>query len=289
MQRQWLFEILILAICGCAPILCQVASKPKILVHGHRGARARRPENTVPAFQYAIEQGVDALEMDLAVTKDNVVVISHDPILEGPICKGPAPTAVIHELTLAQVRQWDCGSVRNPLFPTQQTVAGTRIPTLDEVFDLAGRGNFDFNIETKSFPEKPEYSPAPAEFVRLVLEKVRKYHLEKRVILQSFDFRTLVEMRKLAPEIRLAALTEDDPRDFAAIAAEAGKAKIISPYYRLVTPQKVEAAHHAGLQVIPWTVNKPEDWADMIAAKVDAIISDDPAELIAYLKRQGLR
>src|SRR5215472_3259534 len=131
-----------------------------ILVHGHRGARARRPENTIPAFEYAIAQGVDALEMDMAVTKDNVIVISHDPILRPPVCAGPRNEVIIRSLTLAEVRAWDCGVQRNPKFPKQQPVARTRMPTLDEVFDLASRGRFDYNIETKSFPDKPEYTPA---------------------------------------------------------------------------------------------------------------------------------
>lgn len=289
MSRYLLTQGLLLTLFAFSPILCQVAMRPKILVHGHRGARARRPENTIPAFQYAIEQGVDALEMDMAVTRDNVIVISHDPILEPPVCTGPSAKAVIHELKLAEVRQWDCGAVRNPRFTTQQTIPGTRIPTLDDVFQLAGRGAFDYNIETKSFPDKPEYTPPPEEFARLVLAQVRKYKLEKRIILQSFDFRTLVAMRKLAPEIRLSALTESDPRDFTAIASEAGKAEIVSPEFHLVTPAKVEAAHRRGLQVVPWTANTPADWDVLIQAKVDAIITDDPAELIAYLKKQGLR
>jgi glycerophosphoryl diester phosphodiesterase len=267
----------------------EAADAPRILVHGHRGARARRPENTIPAFEYAIAQGVDALEMDMAVTKDNVIVISHDPILEAPVCSGPRPSAVIHELTLAEVRQWDCGSIRNPRFSGQQTVPGTRIPTLDDVFQLAKRGTFDYNIETKSFPDKPQYTPPPAEFARMVLEKIRQYGLEKRIILQSFDFRTLVAMRKLAPEIRLSALTESDPREFAAITAEAGNAEIISPEFHLVTPEKVAAAHRAGLQVVPWTANSPAAWDRLIAAKVDAIISDDPAALIGHLKARGKR
>jgi glycerophosphoryl diester phosphodiesterase len=262
----------------------EAAEGPRILVHGHRGARARRPENTLPAFEYAIQQGVDALEMDMAVTKDNVIVISHDPILEPPVCAGPQKSAVIHQLTLAEVREWDCGGVRNPRFPTQQTVPGTRIPTLDDVFQLAKRGTFDYNIETKSFPDKPEYTPPPTDFARMVLEKVRQYGLEKRVILQSFDFRTLIAMRKLAPEIRLSALIETDRREFAAITAEAGNAEIISPEFHLVTPEKVAAAHRARLQVVPWTANTPADWDRLIAAKVDAIITDDPAALIAHLK-----
>jgi glycerophosphoryl diester phosphodiesterase len=270
-------------------LLSQAGSTQRILVHGHRGARARFPENTLPAFEYALQQGVDALEMDMAVTKDNVIVISHDPILETPVCTGPRNGAVIHTLTLAEVRQWDCGAVQNPNFATQKPIPGTHMPTLDDVFRLAYRGSFDYNIETKSFPEHPEYTPSPEEFSRMVLDKIREYKLEKRVILQSFDFRTLVAMRKLAPEIRLSALTETDTRSFTAITKEAGHAEIVSPYYKLVTPEKVAEAHTAGIQVVPWTVNNPADWDRLIEAKVDAIISDDPAALIAHLKQRGLR
>jgi len=272
-----------------AIVISSAADSHKILVHGHRGARAVRPENTIPAFEYAIQAGVDALEMDMAVTKDNVIVISHDPILESPVCSGPQPKAVIRQLTLTEVKQWDCGAQRNPLYPKQQPVPGTRVPTLDEVLSLSTKGNFEYNIETKIFPDKPEYTPAPEEFVRLFLEQVRKHQLEQRVMLQSFDFRTLVAARKMAPQIRRSALTESDKRDFVTIAREAGEAQIISPQYRLVTKEKVEAAHKAGLQVVPWTVNTPADWDKMIDAGVDAIISDDPAALIEYLKSKGLR
>jgi glycerophosphoryl diester phosphodiesterase len=260
----------------------------RIQVHGHRGARARRPENTIPAFQFAIDAGVDALESDMAVTKDGVIVMSHDPVLEPPVCSGPLPSAVIHQLTLQHVKEWDCGATRNPKFPNQQPVPGTRIPTLDELLNLAGQGTFDFNIETKSFADKPELTPDPETFARMVLAKVHTHKLEKRVILQSFDFRTLRAMHKLNPRIRLAALTENDPRDFAAIAKEAD-AGIISPHYSLVTPEKVSAAHAAGLQVVVWTANTPDVWDKLIEAKVDAIISDDPGELIRYLRGRELR
>jgi glycerophosphoryl diester phosphodiesterase len=268
--------------------LTMAATHP-ILVHGHRGARAMRPENTLPAFEYAIHAGVDVLELDMAVTRDNILVVSHDPILEPPVCAGPQAKAVIHELTLAQVKQWDCGSVRNPNFPKQQAIAGTRMPTLDEVFTLAAPSNVELNIETKSFTDQPQYTPSPEEFCRLVLQQVRAHKLEKRVILQSFDFRTLLAMKALAPRIRRAALTETDPRDFAAIAKEAGDAAIVSPNFKLVTREKMEAAHRAGLQIVPWTVNTPADWDRMIDAGVDAVITDDPAALIAYLKGKHLR
>jgi glycerophosphoryl diester phosphodiesterase len=256
----------------------------RVLVHGHRGARAVLPENTIPAFEYAINAGVDVLELDLAVTKDNVVVVSHDPRINSGICSGPREHAAIRELTLAELREYDCGSKKNPLFPKQKPVPGTRIPTLDEVFALVPRGTFGFNIETKIFRDAPELTPSPEDFVRLVLDSVRKHNLEKRVILQSFDFRTLHAMKKLAPEIPLSALYEGAPRDFADIAREAG-AGIVSPRYPLVTREQVEKAHAAGLQVVPWTANTPEDWRKLIDAGVDAIITDDPAELIRYLKR----
>ncbi|HZT37679.1 MAG TPA: glycerophosphodiester phosphodiesterase [Bryobacteraceae bacterium] len=259
----------------------------RILVHGHRGARAVRPENTLPAFEYAIQTGVDALELDVAVTKDNVLVVSHDPVLHAPVCSGPRDGAVIRELTFQQVLEFDCGSHKNPLFPRQEPAPGTRIPSLDEVFALASRGGFDYNVETKSFPDHPEFTPPPEEFSRMLLEAIRKRKLEKRVIVQSFDFRTLLAMKRMAPEIRLAALVENDPRDFVTIAREA-QAAIISPHYNLVTPEKVRQAHAAGLMVVPWTANAPAQWDRLVAAGVDAIISDDPAELIAYLKRRGL-
>lgn len=262
------------------------AGADRILVQGHRGARARMPENTIPAFEYAIRQGVDAIEMDLQVTKDNVLVVSHDAELKPPVCSGPQAKATIRELTLAQVREWDCGATRNPLYPQQQPVPGARIPTFDEVLRLASKGNFDFNVEMKSYPEQPKLSPSPDEFAKMVLAKIREHKLEKRCMVQSFDWRTLVALRKLSPDIRISALTDKDTRDFAAIAKDAGNAQIVSPQVSLVTPEKVAAAHAAGLKVVPWTPNTPELWDKLIAAKVDAIITDDPAALIAHLKKK---
>ena len=262
-------------------------AEPKILVHGHRGARALRPENTIPAFEYAIEAGADVLEMDVAVTKDNVLVISHDPHINAEICTGPHPGIAIHELTAAELRQYDCGALKNPHFPRQQPVPGTRIPTLDEVLNLAPHGTFQFNIETKSFPDHPELTPPPEVFSKMMLDEIRKHKLESRVIVQSFDFRTLVAMKTLAPEIRLATLWEGGARPFVDIARE-GQAGIISPMFSLVTHDQVKSAHTAGVEVVPWTANRPEDWQKLIDAGVDAIISDDPAALLAYLKQRGL-
>jgi glycerophosphoryl diester phosphodiesterase len=254
-----------------------------ILVHGHRGARAVFPENTLPAFEYAIREGVDVLELDMSVTKHDVVVVSHDPTLSAPVCTGPGNHVPIRSLTLAEVRQYDCGAKQNPAFPKQQPVPGTKMPTLDEVFATAKGSRVEFNIETKIQPGKPDLAPTPEAFVKLVLAVIRKHGLEKRVIVQSFDFRTLHAMHAIAPEIRLSALYSGAPKDFVQIAKEAGST-IVSPVYTLVTPERIAAAHAAGLQVVPWTPNKPEEWKRMVDAKADAIISDDPAALIAYLR-----
>ena len=269
-------------------LLMNAHAASQILVHGHRGARAVRPENTLSAFEYAIGIGVDVLELDVAVTKDNVLVVSHDPHMNAAICTAPdgwRGSSAIHELTLAEVRQWDCGAKRNPQFPSQEPVPGAKLPTLDEVFALAPRGTFEFNVETKIFPKKPELTPPPEEFSRLLLAAIRKHKLEKRVIVQSFDFRTLTAMKALAPEIRLSALFEPfSSWDPVKATIEAG-AQIVSPHYRLVNAGLVERAHKAGLQVVPWTANDEEQWRKLAGAKVDGIISDDPAALLVWLKR----
>lgn len=228
-------------------------------MHGHRGARVGRlAENTIPAFEYAIACGADAIEMDLAVTRDNVVVISHDPAL--------ADGAAIRACRAAELPQ---------------------LNTLDQALKLADRGAFLFNLEIKSFPDHPEFGPPPDKFARLVRDRIRAHGLERRSIVQSFDFRTLPAMRELAPEIRLSALTEDDPRPYPLIAQAAGGTEMVSPQLRLVTPAKVAEAHAAGLAVMAWTANTPAEWEALLAAGVDAIITDDPAALIAWLAEHG--
>ena len=256
----------------------------RIQVHGHRGARAVLPENTLPAFEYAIDHGADAIEMDVAVTKDDVPVISHDPVLNPRICRGPGGSRVIRQLTFAELRAWDCGSLVNPRFPRQKPVPGARIPSLDEVLALAGRGRFLFNIEAKLSRTRPGYTPNPERFAELLLHAIDGRNLRARVIVQSFDFRILTAMRKLAPEIRMAALYER-PANFVSIARRAGT-PIVAPHRALVSAAKVAAAHQAGLTVIPWTANTPRQWKALIRAGVDGIITDDPAALIAYLKRE---
>ena len=291
------------------------ATAQTILVHGHRGSRATRPENTLPAFEYAIKHGADVLELDLAVTKDNQLVVSHSPYLIQPaavpggfsipsnerICAGPARPAgtLIHSLTLAEIKQYDCGATALKNFPNQVAVPGTTIPTFDEVLDLAPQGKFGFNVETKSFPSHPEMTPTPEVFVQMIDSAVRRHHLQSRVILQSFDFRTLIAMRKLDPAIQLSALfgpdrgdaimgLTDHDKSFAHIAKVAGlrPGDILSPDLSLATPEQVAAAHKLHLQVAPYTADTVEEWKRLADAHIDAIITDDPAALLAWLRAQ---
>ncbi len=256
-----------------------------MLVYGHRGARALRPENTLPGFEYAISVGADALELDVAVTRDDVVVVSHDPRLNRSICQSTGPPRAIRELTLAEIAQWDCGALRNPRFPKQMPVPGARVPTLDQVLDLSGRGHFLFNIEVKSFPDRPALAPPPDRFADLVCQAIRRHKLQKRVIVQSFDFRILHAMRRLAPEVRLGALYAGPPKSLVAIAHRAG-AQIVAPYHRLASARQVRRVHAAGLEVVAWTANRPRDWRRLIAAQVDGIITDNPEALLDYTRRR---
>jgi glycerophosphoryl diester phosphodiesterase len=224
-----------------------------VRVHGHRGARGARPENTLEAFAYAIGVGVHGIEMDIAATRDDVPVVSHDPWLPDG--------APIRTLAWRELRR------RAPA-----------VPSLAEVLNLAPLGHFLFNIEIKSFPERPDLAPAPETFAALVLQEIDRHALHRRSMVQSFDFRILHALERLAPEIPRGALFERG-EDFVAMARDA-HAGIAVPEFHLVTTANVRAAHDAGLEVYTWTPNHPAEWRALMAAGVNAIITDDPAGLL---------
>lgn len=289
-----MIKTFLLVLFCCAPL-----EAGSIAVHGHRGSRGTVPENTLPAFEAALMAEADVLEMDLGVTKDGVLVVSHEPKVTPERCLGPegeklAQPLPIRSLTLAELKKYDCGTLLNPKFPQQLPVPGARIPTLDEVFTMVKASahekapKVDFNIETKIFPSEPELTPPPAEFAGLVAEVVKKHGLEKRVIVQSFDVRTLKELKKLAPAIRTAQLTYEELVDIVP-ALKSAKADIWSPNYKWLTPEAVKEAQEAGIKVAPWTINTAKEWDAAIAAGVDAIITDYPAALVEYLQSKKLR
>jgi glycerophosphoryl diester phosphodiesterase len=273
------------------------APRRAIEIHGHRGARAVRPENTMAAFACAAAVGADVLEMDVVVTRDGVPVVHHDLELDPLKCRmrdgRPAPAGrALRSMTLAEVRALDCGATPHPDFPRQVAVPGAGIPTLAEVLRwTAGRpvdaaGPLRLNIEAKSLPDRPDLAPDPATFARLLVDAIRAAGLVDRATLQSFDHRILPEVARLEPRLGRAALIADLPPDPVAAARAAG-ATVLSPRFDALAPEHVRAAHAAGLRVVPWTVNEPAAWARAIEAGVDGIITDDPEGLRAFLAAAG--
>lgn len=277
--------------------LATIGQARSLDIQGHRGARGLLPENTLPAFQKALELGVDTLELDLAVTKDGILVVSHNLHVNPEICTGPDGTQVpaglaIHGLTQLELAQYDCGAKANPNFENQVAVPGTHVPTLAEVLELGSGNSVRFNIETKITPEWEHagLTPTPEEFAQLVVEQIQEAGLIDRVTLQSFDYRTLTAAHELAPELELAALSED-PEFIAAAPENLTKLPIqtLSPFFALLDSEKVKQIQAAGYKVIPWTINNLEDIREVLAWGVDGIISDYPDRVIKIAQELKLR
>lgn len=274
-------------------------SASKIEVQGHRGARGSRPENTLPAFQFALENGVDTLELDIQVSSDNQLVISHEPAITPERCLDPSGNKLkepiyIHALPYNEIKKYDCGTLPHARFPKQVAVPHTPMPRLEDLFVMVEKSplpaakTVNFNIETKIYPSKPETCPEPHEFAKMILVLARKHHMISRMILQSFDDRSLIAAKKIEPKVRTAMLTSDNHIDYFAV-AKAIHADIISPDQDWILAEDVKKLHAIGVQVLPWTVDEAKDWDRMIALGVDGIITDYPKELIEHLKVKGLR
>ena len=268
------------------------------VVHGHRGARGERPENTLAAFQHALEIGVDVLELDVVISRDNQPTINHDLWVNAELCtrngKPIAPRQAVRSFTLAQLRQFDCGSLPNPRFPQQVLQPGQHIASLAELFQLVvesplpNAANMRFNIETKIKPRHPELTPDPEQFARLLLKVIADFKLEHRVTIQSFDYRTLKWTKLLAPEISLSQLTF---RNYVNLvpALRSIDARVISPDWQSITAEMVAEFHTNNIRVAPWTANTPEAWNYLLEIGVDEIITDYPSALMEYLRQKNLR
>jgi len=280
------------------------------------------PENTLAAFRTALDLGVSTLETDMAVTKDGVVVISHDPFLNPDLTRldgqwlaaaGPP----IRTLTLDELRRYDIGRM-NPAskyaqqFPEQKPVDGERFPTLEELFAMAGP-TVRFNIEIKTDPGKPDLTLEPERFAELAVAAIRKGGAAARTTIQSFDWRGLLASRRLAPDIATACLSIESNNvdtvrrasgqpspwlgglDLAAHGgsvprlAKAAGCAVWSPFWRNVTAENVKEAQGLGLKVVPWTVNIPADMAALIDLKVDGLITDYPDRAKSVIAAKGLK
>lgn len=263
-------------------------------LQGHRGARGLLPENTIPAFIRALELGVTTLEMDAVITRDEQVVVSHEPWFSSLICSTPSGQPVpedeerqhrIYELTYEEVAQYDCGSRGNPRFPRQEAMPVAK-PLLRDVIAAAeaytaehGLPAVQYNIETKSTPAGDGvFHPGPEAFTRLLYDVLVETGVKDRTILQSFDVRTLRVGRVLDASWRLALLIGGgEDRGLEANLEGLGfTPHIYSPDYRLVDTALLKAAHGRGMQVIPWTVNTQEEMLRLQALGVDGLITDYP-------------
>lgn len=294
-------------------------------LQGHRGARGHAPENTLAAFERAIALGVTTIETDVGVTRDDVLVVHHDRRLNAAITRDrdgrwlAAPGPTLRSLSRAELAAYDVGRL-DPgsdyarQWPQQVAADGQRIPQLTELFALvrASGKPVKLNVETKLSPHAPDETIDAKGFAQLLVDEIRAADLVERVTVQSFDWRTLVETKRLAPGIRTACLTTEggrgdtvapdasgrSPWHAGLSLAEAGsvprlvrraQCDVWSPNFRSLTPERVREAKALGLAVIPWTVNEPADLDAMLDAGVDGIITDYPDRLSARLAARDAR
>ncbi len=274
---------------------------PSFDLQGHRGARGLLPENSIPAFLKALDIGVTTLEMDVVISKDLQVVVSHDPWFEADICSRPDGQPVppdrrdaykLFEMTYKEIARYDCGSRGNPRFPDQQPMRVVK-PLLKDVIAAAeayvqahNLPPIFYNIETKSTPRTDRiYHPEPALFTQLLHEVLYEAEILDRTTIQSFDVRTLREARRIDPNVRLALLVgSDEDRGFRGNVDALGfTPHIYSPHFSLVTEELVAEAHARQVLVLPWTVNLLEDMVRLKALGVDGIITDFPDIGIALM------
>lgn len=275
----------------CLCLSCAKVQEP-LDVQGHRGARGLMPENSIPAFMRALKEGVTTLELDVVITKDKQVVVSHDPYMLSGICSKPNGEPVTKEeekdlniywMNQSEVVGYDCGSRGNARFPVQEKIATVK-PLLADVISMVedhlkenNLPKVGYNIEIKSVESEYNVSqPEVDEFSELVLEVIRERLSNDRFTIQSFDFNVLKHLHKSNPEVRLVALVENAKGIDAALEALGFTPEVYSPYFILLKKEDIDMIHEKGMKVIPWTVNDRKDMERLVADGVDGIITDYP-------------
>jgi len=294
-------------------------------LQGHRGARGLAPENTLPGFALALGIGVTTLELDIAITKDDVLVISHDPKLNPDIARGAdgrhvdAPGRPIRQLTWSELQRYDVGRLKPGTryagqHPQQQAQDGARMPRLADLFALVRKSANEqvrFAIETKVTPFNADETVAPEPFARAVIAAIREAGMTRRATILSFDWRTLAVVQKEAPEIGTVYLSAQQQwldnigigkpegsawtagvqyRDHGSVPKmiHAAGGRIWSAFHGDLDAAKVKEAQALGLQVQAWTVNAPRDIARALDMGVDGIVSDRPDLVREEMTRRGM-
>jgi len=274
-------------------------------VQGHRGARALYPENTIPAFIYALELGVTTLEMDVVITKDSQVVLSHEPWMGHEIALSPENREIsereeknynIYRMTYAEVLRFDCGSKPHPRFSDQLKMEVYK-PLLKEVIDtiekLIAKNNLPkviYNIETKTEPQGDSiFHPAPNAFSELLMQVIHEKGIAERVTVQSFDVRTLQYIHQKYPDMKLVLLIGEAIQPETALNLLGFVPFAYSPDYKLVNRQLRTFCTEKNMQLIPWTVNDSAEAKRLLELKVDGIISDNPAMIVDLIGKENVR
>ncbi len=265
-----------------------MASRPPFLIEGHRGARGLWPENTLAGFAGALALDVDAIELDVAMTRDGVVVVTHDPCLNPDLTRDatgewlPQPGPAVISLDTAQLAAFDVGRARPggvtaTAFPAQLACDGAHIPHLTEVLQLARGGRALVDVELKTGLSPPGLTPNPAVLADAVVAAARSCGMLDRLAVRSFDWRGLDHMRDLWPQVPLTWLTARAGPGPAEVArAAGGDGGRWGPDHEGLDPGMVERAHDLGLLVVPWTVNSLEAMRRLRDLGVDGICTDRP-------------
>ncbi len=283
-------------------LLCHTAmSQYQLDIQGHRGCRGLMPENSMPAFLKAVELGVTTLEMDVVISGDGEIILSHEPYMSHVICNDPEGKPVskgegkgfnIYEMTYAEIQKYDCGSRLHPDFPNQQKLSAAK-PTLKMVIKAVQRFASEnkyalpaFNIELKSNPkEYGVYYPKPEVFAGFVINEIRRLGIEEQTTLQSFDENVLEELFKASSrKFTIAYLVESGKNVDKNLEKLTFKPDIYSPLYTLLNEQSIKHLHEKGMRVIPWTINTLVEADRLIGWGVDGIITDYPDQFVGRLR-----
>jgi glycerophosphoryl diester phosphodiesterase len=281
---------------GCFLICsCMSEQNAKIRFHGHRGCRGLLPENTLPAFVHAWRNGTPVLELDIVLSSDSELVVSHDPFMHSEICAMPDGSPILPEdemsfnifrMTSKEIKQFPCGTFPHPRFPQQMQHLSHK-PLLSELVDsiraLAIKENRplpEWNIEVKSRPEwDGVYHPHPDDYAMLFLRELGKIHFESDVYIQCFDHRILNALHKLAPRLKLVYLSEDEGKDIRTKLSELNfKPFGFSPNYTLVNREMLNYCADHGLKLFVWTVNDAAEMERLYEMGVTEIITDYPVK-----------
>ena len=303
-----------------------ILSKPNyIKIYGHRGARGDLPENTLESFKYLFKNNINAYETDILISKDLIPVITHDFRLDPSFTKDNEgnwitdENIIIFDLSYDELLKFDVGAL-NKLsrygrrFVNQKTLENQKIPKLSELLELSSKNkseNLLINLEIKSTPDEENLTPTPEEMVKLVMKEVNKSNLQNKIIISSFDWRTLTEIKNLYPEISRAYLSFQQQAGIKIkntiynrspwmsflpffekyelpkiIKSQGGKAW--HPYHKDITKKLVEISHQEDLPVNVWTVNEEYDMLKMIEYSVDGIMTDYPLRLKELCDKENI-